>query len=72
MKMSKNQFFINKKRVKRRIKRKKESEERCNHCSGAFKGSDELECCLMCGREKGHICSNCLHVPKEKAIQKSA
>jgi len=72
MKMSKNQFFINKKRVKRRIKRKKESEERCNHCSGAFKESDELECCLMCGREKGHICSTCLHVPKEKAIQKSA
>jgi hypothetical protein len=72
MKISKNQFFINKKRIKRRIKRKKESEERCNHCSGAFKGSDELECCLMCGRGKGHICSNCLHVPKEIAIQKSA
>ena len=72
MKISKNQILINNKRVKRRIKRKKESEERCNHCSGAFKDSDEVECFLMCGREKGHICSNCLHVTKEKAIKKSA
>ena len=72
MKILKNQFLINKKRVKRRIKRKKESEERCNHCRGAFKGSDELECCLMCGREKGHICNNCLHIPQKKTTQKSA
>tara|TARA_B100000686_G_C16552729_1_gene843485 strand:+ start:528 stop:746 length:219 start_codon:yes stop_codon:yes gene_type:complete len=72
MKISKTQFLINKKRVKRRIKRKKESEDRCNHCSGAFKGSDELESCLMCGREKGHICNNCVHVSKEKTVPKSA
>ena len=72
MKISKTQFLISKKRVKRRIKRKKESEDRCNHCSGAFKGSDELECCLMCGRQKGHICKNCLHVPKKTSVQKSA
>ena len=72
MKITNSQFLINKKRVKRRIKRKKESEERCNHCSGAFKGSDELESCLMCGREKGHICRNCLHAPKGKFNKISA
>ena len=72
MKISKSHFILNKKRVKRRIKRKKETEERCNHCSGAFKGSDELESCLMCGREKGHICKNCIHIPQDKSIQQSA
>ena len=70
--MSKNQFLINKKRIKRRIKKKKEMGERCNHCGGAFKGSEEFESCLMCGREKGHICMNCIHVPEDKTIQKSA
>ena len=72
MEISKNQFILNKKRVKRRIKRKKESAERCNHCSGAFKGFDELECCLMCGREKGHICNNCLFDSQGKFIKKFA
>ena len=67
-----NQFLFSKKRIKRRIKKKKEMEERCNHCNGAFKGSEELECCLMCGREKGHICGNCVYAPKDKTIQKSA
>jgi len=72
MNISKTQFLINKKRIKRRIKKKKETEDRCNHCGGAFKGSDELETCLMCGREKGHICGNCMHVPEDKTIQKFA
>ena len=70
--ISQTQFLINKKRIKRRIKKKKKTEDRCKHCGGAFKGSDELETCLMCGREKGHICGNCMHVPEEKTIQKSA
>ena len=72
MKIPKKHFILKNKRVKRRIKRKKESKERCKHCSGAFKGSDELETCLMCGREKGHFCNNCLHIPKNKSIQQSA
>ena len=72
MKFSQSQYLINKKRIKRRIKKKKEVKERCNHCSGAFKGSDELETCIMCGREKGHICGNCMHVAEDKTIQKSA
>ena len=66
------QMVIKKRRVKRRIMKKKAPEENCYHCSGAFKGSEELESCLMCGREKGHICANCLHIPEDKTIQKSA
>jgi hypothetical protein len=66
------QMIIKKRRIKRRILKKKAFEEKCYHCSGAFKGSEELESCLMCGREKGHICDNCLHVPEDKQIQKSA
>ena len=66
------QMIINKRRIKRRMKKKKAPEESCYHCGGAFKGSVELENCLMCGREKGHICDNCMHVPEDKKIQKSA
>ena len=66
MNTSQSQFLINKRRVKRRIKKKKEAEERCNHCGGAFKGSEELESCLMCGREKGHECGNCINLDKGK------
>ena len=72
MNFDQTRFLINKKRIKRRIKKKKETEERCKHCNGAFKGSEELESCLMCGREKGHICGNCMYVPKDETIQKSA
>ena len=73
MKFSQSQYLINKKRVKRRIKKKNEVKERCNHCSGAFKGSEELESCLMCGREKGHICSNCMYlVAEDRITEKSA
>tara|TARA_B100000686_G_C16064671_1_gene606349 strand:+ start:222 stop:515 length:294 start_codon:yes stop_codon:yes gene_type:complete len=72
MNISQARFIINKKRIKRRIKKKKRAEERCNHCHGAFKGSEELESCIMCGREKGHICRNCMHVPEDKTVQKSA
>jgi hypothetical protein len=70
--MNIQQMIINKRRVKRRMKKKKAPEESCYHCSGAFKGSVEFESCLMCGREKGHICDNCMHVPENKKIQKSA
>ena len=66
------QMIIKKRRIKRRMKKKQAPEECCYHCSGAFKGSEELESCLMCGREKGHICANCLHIPEGKQIQKSA
>jgi len=65
------QMIIKKRRIKRRIK-KKRAEDNCYHCSGAFKGSEELESCLMCGREKGHICDKCLHIPEDKEIKKTA
>ena len=60
MKFSHSQDLIIKKRIKRRIKKKKETVERCNHCGGIFKDSEELKNCLMCGREKAHTCINCL------------
>ena len=65
MNISYNQLLVNKRRVKRRIKKKAATGSRCHHCSGAFRGSEEVESCLMCGREKGHVCSNCLHAPEE-------
>jgi hypothetical protein len=70
--MNISQMIIKKRRVKRRMKKKKSPKENCYHCGGAFKGSLELESCLMCGREKGHICNNCMRVPEDKNIQKIA
>jgi hypothetical protein len=69
MKLSYSQLLLNKRRVKRWIKKKAATEGRCYHCSGAFRGSEDIETCLMCGREKGHICSNCMHAPKESQDQ---
>ncbi len=69
MKLSYSQLLLNKRRVKRRIKKKAEIADRCYHCSGAFRGSEDIETCLMCGREKGHLCSNCMHVPEESLDQ---
>ena len=61
-----SQTLIIKQRIKRRIKKKKEAVERCYHCGGVFKDSEELKNCLMCGREKTHTCINCLHIQKDK------
>lgn len=69
MNISQSQLLINKSRIRRRITKKKKADNRCYHCSGAFKGTDELENCLMCGREKGHVCANCLHAPEGKLDQ---
>ena len=66
MNISYSQLLVNKRRVKRRIKKKASTEVRCHHCSGAFRGHEEIETCLMCGREKGHVCSNCLHPPENQ------
>lgn len=35
----------------------------CNHCGGAIRPSGEMQTCIMCGRELGHVCSNCSHAP---------
>ena len=66
MKFPYSQTLIIKKRIKRRIKKKKEAVERCHHCGGVLKDSEELKNCLMCGREKTHTCINCLYVQKGK------
>ena len=65
MKYLRGQNLIIKKRIKRRIKKKKEAVDRCSHCGGVFKDSEELKNCLMCGREKTHTCINCLHGQKD-------
>ncbi len=72
MNISYSQLLVNKRRVKRRIKKKAGTESRCLHCSGAFRGHEEIETCLMCGREKGHVCINCLHAPADNQEQKLA
>ena len=72
MNISYNQLLVNKKRIKRRIKKKVANEIRCNHCNGAFRGHEEIETCLMCGREKDHICKNCLYAPVENQKKKLA
>ena len=72
MKYLPSQTLVIKKRIKRRIKRKKEALERCSHCGGVFKDSEELKNCLMCGREKAHTCINCLYVQKDKGNKISA
>lgn len=64
MNISYSQLLVSKRRVKRRMKKKVAAESRCFHCSGAFRGSEEMETCLMCGREKGHVCANCLAAPE--------
>ena len=69
MKYLPGQTLIIKKRIKRRIKRQKEAIDRCNHCGGVVKDSEELKNCLMCGREKAHTFINCLYIPKEKDIK---
>ena len=70
MKFHHSQTLIIKKRIKRRIKKKKEAVERCNHCGSVFKDSAELKNCLMCGREKAHTCINCLYIQTDKNNKK--
>ena len=72
MKFFYSQTLIIKKRIKRRIKKKKVAVERCYHCGGVLKDSEELRNCLMCGREKTHTCINCLYVQKDKDTKISA
>ncbi len=69
MNIAYSQLLINKRRVKRRIKKKLTTDKRCQHCSGAFRGAEEIATCLMCGREKGHVCSNCLHATSLEGLE---
>ena len=36
----------------------------------AFRDHEEIETCLMCGREKDHICKNCMYAPLENHEKK--
>ena len=72
MKFSYNSMLSNQKRIKRRKNNKKKFGGRCYHCNGAFRGSEDFETCLMCGREKGHICDNCMFSSKANHEEKLA
>lgn len=41
--------------------KKKDNTQRCNHCGGAFKNGLDMAVCIMCSRESGHTCSNCIN-----------
>jgi len=72
MKFSVTNLTLNNKKIKRSKNNNDALIELCNHCGGAFKGSGEWEVCLMCGREKGHTCNNCLNAPIEILTQEKA
>jgi len=39
------------------------TKEQCNHCGGIFRYElDGRAVCVMCGREKKHLCADCLNV----------
>ena len=45
--------------------KKKDNTQRCNHCDGAFKNGLDMAVCIMCSRESGHTCSNCINELEE-------
>jgi hypothetical protein len=63
--VSRSKLLINNKRnpLIRRTKSPAVAVACCNHCGGAIKPSGEMQTCIMCGREVGHVCSNCSHAP---------
>jgi len=63
--ISRSKLLINSRRnqLRRHTKSRAVSAASCNHCGGAIRPSGEMETCIMCGRELGHVCSNCSHAP---------
>ena len=59
--ISRNKILINTV-PKLQAKPKKSSAQRCNHCGGTFK-NELVTVCIMCSRELGHSCRNCIHAP---------
>ena len=60
MSVARSRFLVNGTRAFGK-KKKSRPVERCNHCGGAFRNTGEFITCLMCSREKEHVCSNCTH-----------
>ena len=63
--ISRNKLLINNRRthLRKHTKNQPNSVTSCNHCGGIIKPNGEIETCIMCGREAGHVCSNCSHAP---------
>jgi len=72
MNISQSKLLINNRRnsLRRHTKSPSNSVISCNHCGGVIKPSGEMQTCIMCGRELGHLCSNCSH--QRDAGQRSA
>ena len=75
--ISRNKLLINNRRhqLKKPKKSAASSAVYCNHCGGAIRPNGEIETCIMCARELGHVCTNCLNVRSndiEDANKKSA
>ena len=63
--ISRSKSLINKSRAPRKLS-EKDRGPRCNHCGGAFKLSGDMVSCIMCSREKNHICDTCTHASENK------
>lgn len=60
--VSRSKALINGTNAIRKSKRDVAPSVRCNHCGGPIRPNGEIQTCLMCSREDGHVCSNCSHV----------
>ena len=72
--ISRNKLLINSRRsyIRNHTKSQPSSITCCNHCGGAIKPSGEMQTCIMCGREIGHVCSNCSHQREAGPNQRDA
>ncbi len=63
--ISRSKLLINNRRnnLRKPVKSPSNPASSCNHCGGAIRPSGEIQTCIMCGREQGHACANCSHVP---------
>ena len=62
--ISRNKLLINNRRHHLRKPKKGTASTviYCNHCGGALRPNGEIQTCIMCARELGHICANCSNV----------
>jgi len=66
--ISRNRLLINNRRHNL-IKQKKTSKSvavNCNHCGGIIRPDGEIQTCIMCTRELGHLCANCSNVSAQQ------
>ncbi len=69
--VSRSKLLINNQRPLKKAKKSRESSVRCNHCGGPIRANGEIETCIMCSREAGHVCSNCSNVLAQEVPESS-